>query len=177
MPPAVGRAGERDTRYLSRGGHQPFGPGDQRQHIDGVGDGWRTSDVAADGSTIRLQPGVIGATANRLLARHGRKIGPDPASIATAKIGGIAANNASGMCCGTTQNSYHTLIAMRIILADGTLLDTSDAESRAAFTRSHGAMLIELRQMGEQVRGTPRWPIASRTNLRSRTPPDTPSMH
>ncbi|MFZ5705389.1 MAG: FAD-binding and (Fe-S)-binding domain-containing protein [Pseudomonadota bacterium] len=118
-----------------------------------LGDGWRTSDVAADGSTIRLQPGVIGATANRLLARHGRKIGPDPASIATAKIGGIAANNASGMCCGTTQNSYHTLIAMRIILADGTLLDTSDAESRAAFTRSHGAMLIELRQMGEQVRG------------------------
>nr|WP_299910373.1 FAD-binding and (Fe-S)-binding domain-containing protein [Sphingomonas bacterium] len=117
-----------------------------------LGDGWRKSEVAADGATIRLQPGVIGSTANRLLARHGRKIGPDPASIATAKIGGIAANNASGMCCGTAQNSYHTLVAMRLILADGTLLDTGDPESRAAFARSHGALLERLRQMGEAVR-------------------------
>ena len=64
---------------------------------------------AADADTIALQPGVIGADANRRLARYGRKIGPDPASIDTAKIGGIAANNASGMCCGTAQNSYQTL--------------------------------------------------------------------
>ena len=35
-------------------------------------------------------------------------------------IGGIVANNASGMCCGTAQNSYHTLAGMRVVLADGT---------------------------------------------------------
>jgi D-lactate dehydrogenase len=56
----------------------------------------------------------------RRLAPLGRKIGPDPASINAAKIGGIAANNASGMCCGTAQNSYNTLAAMRVLLADGT---------------------------------------------------------
>ena len=117
-----------------------------------LGDGWRGSQVASDGLSIRLQTGVIGATANRMLAAHGRKIGPDPASIATAKIGGIAANNASGMCCGTAQNSYHTLIAMRLILADGTALDTGDPDSRAAFARSHGALLARLRQMAEDVR-------------------------
>ena len=48
-------------------------------------------------------------------------------------IGGIAANNASGMCCGTAQNSYHTLAGMRVVLADGSVLDTRDAASRAAF--------------------------------------------
>ena len=40
------------------------------------------------------------------------------------KIGGIAANNASGMCCGTAQNSYRTVAAMRVMLADGGVLDT-----------------------------------------------------
>ena len=53
-------------------------------------------------------------------------------------IGGIAANNASGMCCGTAQNSYHTLAGMRIVLADGTVLDTRDAASRAAFLAQKG---------------------------------------
>ncbi|MGE4409529.1 MAG: FAD-binding oxidoreductase, partial [Sphingobium sp.] len=100
-----------------------------------LGDGWRSARINPTGDNIRLQPGVIGGAANRMLARHGRKIGPDPASIATAKIGGITANNASGMCCGTAQNSYQTLQSMRLILADGTVLDTGDADSRRDFSR------------------------------------------
>ncbi len=72
-----------------------------------LGEGWNGIDIAADGATVRLQPGVIGSEANRHLARFGRKIGPDPASINACKIGGIATNNASGMCCGTAQNSYN----------------------------------------------------------------------
>ena len=63
-----------------------------------LGDGWGGIDIAADAATIRLQPGVLGSEANRHLARFGLKIGPDPASINACKIGGIAANNASGMC-------------------------------------------------------------------------------
>ncbi|HYD29734.1 MAG TPA: FAD-binding and (Fe-S)-binding domain-containing protein [Azospirillaceae bacterium] len=117
-----------------------------------LGDGWNASVIAADGSTIRLRPGVIGAEANRRLAPFGRKIGPDPASINAAKIGGIAANNASGMCCGTAQNSYRTLEAMRVILADGTLLDTADPASRQTFAASHGALLDALRALGERTR-------------------------
>jgi len=100
-----------------------------------LGDGWRGIEVAADGASITLQPGVIGAAANRRLAPLGRKIGPDPASIDAAMIGGIAANNASGMCCGTAQNSYNTLAGLRIVFADGTVLDTRDPASRAEFAR------------------------------------------
>lgn len=112
-----------------------------------LGDGWRSAAPSADGTLIDLQPGVIGAAANRVLLRHGRKIGPDPASIASAKIGGIAANNSSGMCCGTAQNSYQTLHAMRIVLADGTVLDTADEASRAAFRQSHAPLLASLADM------------------------------
>jgi D-lactate dehydrogenase len=61
------------------------------------------------------------------------RIGPDPASIDSAMIGGIAANNASGMCCGVDQNSYKTVADMRLLLVDGTVLDTADPASVAAF--------------------------------------------
>jgi len=109
-----------------------------------LGEHWSRVAVAPDGSTIRLQPGVIGSHANVCLAPWSRKIGPDPASIATARMGGIAANNASGMCCGTHENSYQTIDSMRILLADGTLLDTGDPDSRKAFAASHGELLARL---------------------------------
>jgi D-lactate dehydrogenase len=115
------------------------------------GDAWRDYAIDDDAATIRLQPGIIGAQANRYLAAHGRKIGPDPASIATCRIGGIAANNASGMCCGVAQNSYQTLQSMRVILADGSLLDTADAASRDAFRQSHAKLLAGLDALRAEV--------------------------
>ncbi|MFD1627127.1 FAD-binding and (Fe-S)-binding domain-containing protein [Azospirillum griseum] len=117
-----------------------------------LGDGWRGCAISADAALVTLQPGVIGAEANRKLAPLGRKIGPDPASINTAKIGGIAANNASGMCCGTAQNSYRTLESMRLVLADGTALDTADPASRAAFAQSHAHVLDALAALGTRTR-------------------------
>lgn len=120
-----------------------------------LGDGWNGSSISADGASIKLQPGVIGAEANRRLAAFGRKIGPDPASIGAAKIGGIAANNSSGMCCGTAQNSYKTLQSMRLVLADGTVLDTAHAESRAAFIASHRELLEGLIALAQEVRADP----------------------
>lgn len=117
-----------------------------------LGTGWTQAKVEDEGRRIRLQPGVIGADANRRLAAFARKIGPDPASIDSCKIGGIAANNASGMCCGTSDNSYQTMMSMRLILADGTLVDTGDAASVAAFRASHAALLTGLEEMGRRVR-------------------------
>ena len=95
-----------------------------------AGSNWKNYKILDNGNRIRLQPGIIGGLANGYLIPYGRKIGPDPASINAAMIGGIAANNASGMCCGTSQNSYRTVSSMRLILHDGTLLDTADPNSR-----------------------------------------------
>ena len=120
-----------------------------------LGDNWSGREIRHDGAQIRLQAGVIGAAANALLAPLQRKIGPDPASINACKIGGIVANNASGMCCGTAQNSYHTLAGMRLILADGSLLDTEDPLSVARFQTSHAELLEQLAELGRQTRGNP----------------------
>ncbi|MCH4565467.1 FAD-binding oxidoreductase [Halomonas sp. EGI 63088] len=117
-----------------------------------LGRGWRDHETLDEGRAIRLQPGVIGARANALLAPFGRKIGPDPASIASCMIGGIAANNASGMCCGTAQNSYRTVRDIRVILADGSLLDTADPDSVAAFRRSHGELVEGLERLSAETR-------------------------
>jgi len=121
-----------------------------------AGESWQQHQVLDAGLRIRLQPGIIGARANRILAPLGRKIGPDPASINAAMIGGIVANNASGMCCGVAQNSYHTIDSLRTILADGTVLDTADEHSRQAFIRSHGDWLNRLQSLAARVRSQPK---------------------
>ncbi|WP_375056575.1 FAD-binding and (Fe-S)-binding domain-containing protein [Zobellella sp. DQSA1] len=115
-------------------------------------DDWRRHRILDDGRQIALQPGVIGADANRYLAPFGRKIGPDPASINSCKIGGIAANNASGMCCGTAQNSYQTLHGLALVLADGTRLDTRDPQSRARFAEQKTELLAGLQRLSEEVK-------------------------
>ncbi|WP_028632646.1 FAD-binding and (Fe-S)-binding domain-containing protein [Pseudomonas parafulva] len=117
-----------------------------------LGDNWNGREIRGHGEQIRLQPGVIGAQANAWLAPFGRKIGPDPASINACKIGGIVANNASGMCCGTAQNTYHTLAGLRLVLADGTRLDSEDPASIAAFEQSHAPLLEALARLGRETR-------------------------
>lgn len=117
-----------------------------------LGDNWNGREVRGQGSQIRLQPGVIGAQANAVLAPFQRKIGPDPASINACKIGGIVANNASGMCCGTAHNTYHTLAGIRLVLADGTVLDTEDPHSVTRFSASHASLLNALNELGKQTR-------------------------
>ncbi len=117
-----------------------------------LGDNWNGREIRNGGEQIRLQPGVIGANANAVLAPFQRKIGPDPASINAAKIGGIVANNSSGMCCGTAQNTYKTLAGLRVVLADGTVVDSEDAASVAAFRQSHAALLEQLAELGLETR-------------------------
>ncbi|HLA32477.1 MAG TPA: FAD-binding and (Fe-S)-binding domain-containing protein [Pseudomonas sp.] len=117
-----------------------------------LGDHWNGREVRDQGRQIRLQPGVIGAAANAVLAPFQRKIGPDPASLNACKIGGIVANNASGMCCGTAHNSYHSLAGMRLLLADGTVLDTEDPLSVTRFQASHAELLEQLAELGRQTR-------------------------
>jgi D-lactate dehydrogenase len=117
-----------------------------------LGPSWNAMEILDQGSKVRLLPGVVGGHANARLLPYGRKIGPDPASINAAMIGGIAANNASGMCCGTAQNTYRTLFSMRVMLADGTLLDTGDAASRREFGATHGDLLSALSDLSWRVR-------------------------
>ena len=109
---------------------------------------WRESRVLDGGARVWTQPGVVGGYLNLRLAVHHRRLGPDPASIDAAMMGGIVANNSSGMCCGVAQNSYHTLESAVVVLADGTVVDTSrpGADERLAADRPDlHAALLDLR--------------------------------
>lgn len=117
-----------------------------------LSDQWKGHKIHQHGHSVSLQPGIIGARANQLLAPFQRKIGPDPASINACMIGGIAANNASGMCCGTAQNSYHTIQSARLIFADGSMLDTADDASRLAFGNRHADLLDTLTRLSKSVK-------------------------
>lgn len=117
-----------------------------------AGKHWEQYSLSADHEEITLQPGIIGQRVNELLAPFGRKFAPDPASVKSAMVGGIVMNNASGMNCGTHANSDKVLLSARIILADGTVLDTGDAVSRAAFEVTHRDFLRRICTLRDEVR-------------------------
>ncbi len=120
-----------------------------------LGTGFNTSRISVDGKTATFGPAVVGEQANMRLARFGRKLGPSPASIAAAKIGGIVANNASGSSYGILHNSYHTIRSMRIVLPDGSILDTSNASTREAFKKQHPEFCGNLLRLRETIFETP----------------------
>jgi D-lactate dehydrogenase len=106
--------------------------------------GWQDYQIVGNGESIKLEPGIIGSHVNNLLAKYMRRIGPDPASINSARVGGIVANNSSGMCCGVSNNSYHTLQSIRIILANGNVYDTSNKKDYLRFESEEPILSKEL---------------------------------
>ncbi|MCX7017590.1 MAG: FAD-binding and (Fe-S)-binding domain-containing protein [bacterium] len=109
---------------------------------------WKKLRILDGGRRVAVEPGVVGAHVNAFLASHGVRIGPDPASINACMMGGISANNASGMCCGVLLNSYHTMASMKLMLADGFYVDTAGADDDEILRRERPDIhkgLIDIR--------------------------------
>jgi D-lactate dehydrogenase len=113
---------------------------------------WRGYKIADDKDSITLDPMVLGSFANAYLKPYNKKIGPDPASIEKATIGGIAANNASGMTSGTIYNIFNTLIGMEIVFSDGSVLNTTDEKSKDEFSLKHPEFLSAIKQLAQEVK-------------------------
>ena len=116
-----------------------------------AGKNWEKYEVAADAESIKLQPGIVGQRVNEILAPYGKIFSPDPASKKSAMVGGIVMNNASGMNCGTHANSDRELISARLVLADGTILDTGDPASREEFMRTHPEFIKKIEELRDKV--------------------------
>lgn len=95
---------------------------DTRMRFQGI-------EVLDGGARVRVQPGVTIRAVNARLAPYGRKLGPDPASESVCTVGGVVANNSSGMHCGTELNTYRTLESMTVVLPSGTVLDSADPQA------------------------------------------------
>ena len=131
-----------------------------------AGKNWEDYSVAKDANSITLQPGIVGARVNQILKPLGRVFPPDPASIGSAMVGGIVANNASGMNCGTHANSDRMLLSARLVLPDGTILDTGDAASCEAFRQSHPEFIARIEALRDRIRAN--GPLADRIRKKYR---------
>ena len=90
-------------------------------------------DIKDGGKTITVQPGISVREINNRLKPYGYKFGPDPASEIAATVGGVIANNSSGMVCGTAENAYKTILSAQIIFSDGSMLDTASPDAESQF--------------------------------------------
>ena len=116
-----------------------------------AGKNWERYKVSEDASEITLEPGIVGARVNAILKPYGRKFGPDPASIGSCMVGGIVMNNASGMSCGTHANSDKELESVRMVLMDGTVLDTGDEASKDAFRVGHPEFIRKIEELRDEI--------------------------
>ncbi|HSO11603.1 MAG TPA: FAD-binding oxidoreductase, partial [Anaerolineales bacterium] len=110
---------------------------------------WGNYSIEDSAKRIRFQPGIIGGFLNIVLKPYKRRIGPDPASIDACMMGGVLANNSSGMCCGVTENSYRTIHSMTFVLPNSFTLNTADPNANQIFEdeQPHIAKgLLELKQ-------------------------------
>ena len=117
-----------------------------------AGKHWEKYEIGPGQDTIRMQPGIVGARINEILKPYGRVFPPDPASIGSAMVGGIVCNNASGMNCGVHANSDRMMVSARLILTDGTIVDTGDEKSKEEFRKSHSDFIKKIESLRDRVR-------------------------
>ena len=121
---------------------------DTRKHF-------RDIEILDDGARVRVGPGATVRHVNARLARHGRKLGPDPASEIACTLGGVVNNNSSGMACGTVANAYRTLESLVLVLPGGTVVDTGAADADQKLRATEPALYEGLAGLRDRVRGNP----------------------
>jgi D-lactate dehydrogenase len=116
---------------------------------------FRAVEVLDEGRRVRVQPGATVRQVNARLARYGRRLGPDPASEAAATMGGVIADNSSGMSCGTQFNVYNTIESAALVLPSGTVLDTGEPDADGQLREREPRLWTGLATLRDRVRGNP----------------------
>jgi D-lactate dehydrogenase len=116
---------------------------------------FRGVEVLDDGTRVRVQPGITVRQLNAHLARYGRKFGPDPASESACTVGGVVANNSSGMACGTVDNAYQTLESIVLVLPSGTVVDTGGADADSRLRAAEPKLHEGLSRLRDRIRANP----------------------
>lgn len=84
----------------------------------------RILELNADDETAVVEPGVVNAALNDAAAEHGLMYAPDPASFRSSTIGGNVATNAGGLRCAKYGVTRDSVLALDVVLADGSLIHT-----------------------------------------------------
>jgi D-lactate dehydrogenase len=116
---------------------------------------WAGAIVEDGGKRLRVRPGTVMFRANLALYPYGYRLGPDPASSGVATVGGVIANNASGMCCGTVQNSYKTLESVSFLLPSGAFINTADPDAENQFKLAEPVLAAGLLEIKSEIEKDP----------------------
>ncbi|GAB2997430.1 FAD-binding and (Fe-S)-binding domain-containing protein [Psychrosphaera aestuarii] len=121
-----------------------------------LSDNWQHLEVLDNGQSIKMQCGVLGSQANAALAKYSSILGPMPASIDAASVGGMAINNAAGM---NSLDTYGQMTDAKFIFANGNELDTklvkSNEQSRIDFLQQNKILVNGITELVSYVKSNP----------------------
>src|SRR2546427_4486842 len=103
----------------------------------------RILDFDPERRLVRVEPGILLAELNAYLAERGMRFAPDPGSQDLCRIGGMVGHNASGYRSVKYGQTRDHVLGLKVLLADGTLLQAEDvavdgAEWRGIFNPTQG---------------------------------------
>jgi glycolate oxidase len=100
-------------------------------------------ELDADNLQVVIQPGLVHADLNALLAPHGLIFPPDPGSSRMCTVGGMVANNSRGMRALKYGSTGDYVLGMEFVLPSGEVITTGSIDSKALQTSS-GLELTKL---------------------------------
>lgn len=93
---------------------------------------WQTiEEVDTANMQVIVRPGVVHANLNKELAKHGLFFPPDPGSTRMCTIGGMIANNSSGLRAVKYGTTEQYVLGLEVVLPDGRVITTGGMKSRA----------------------------------------------
>ena len=98
----------------------------------------RVLELNVEERWARVEPGIVRAELNAKLASHGLHFAPDPATSSRANVGGMIGNNSSGTKSILYGKTIDHVLALDVLLADGTELELGELEALRYRERSAG---------------------------------------
>lgn len=134
-----------------------IGPGivlDFSRHMNAV------REVLPEERAAWVEPGVVHAALQARARAHGLRFGPDPSTHTRCTVGGMIGNNACGPRAMGYGRTVDNVLALRVMLVDGTIVDLDGEDDAAHFPRLHalvgehlGTIRTELGHFSRQVSG------------------------
>lgn len=91
----------------------------------------RILEIDHQNMQVIIEPGVVQANLNLALKEYGLFFPPDPGSAKMCTIGGMVANNSSGLRAVKYGNTRFYVLGMEVVLPTGEIIMTGGARSRA----------------------------------------------
>ena len=86
----------------------------------------RILGFSAEEGWVRAEPGILLSELNTFLGERGFRFAPDPGSQDLCRIGGMVGHNASGYRSVKYGQTKDHVLALRAVLADGTVVEARD---------------------------------------------------